>query len=47
MDAKELVGSDLFFVPLWTHLSVFSSSEETIFLAYNEDYEELEFEDPN
>ena len=47
MDVKELVNSDLLLVPLWKHLSLFSSCGETVFVAYNEDIEELEFEDPN
>lgn len=47
MDVKDLVNSELFFVPAWTHLSLFSSSDETKFVGYNEDIEELEFEDPN
>lgn len=47
MDVKELVNSELFYVPVWTHLSLFSASEETEFLPYNEDLDELGFEDPN
>ena len=47
MDVKDLVNSELFYVPAWTHLSLFSSSDETEFVGYNEDIEELEFEDPN
>ena len=47
MDVKDLVNSELFYVPVWTHMSLFSSSSKTEFLAYNEEIEELEFEDPN
>ena len=47
MDVKELVNSELFYVPVWTHLSLFSATDETEFLGYNEEIEELEFEDPN
>ena len=47
MNVKELVNSELFYVPTWAHLSLFSSSDETEFVGYNEDLEELEFEDPN
>lgn len=46
MDVKELVNSPLFFVPVWNQLSLFSSEDKTAFLAYNEDVDELEFEDP-
>jgi len=47
MDVKELVNSPLFFVPVWSQLSLFSSEEKTEFLSYNEDIDELEFEDPH
>ena len=47
LDVKDLINSGLFYVPVWTHLSLFSASDETEFLAYNQDIDELEFEDPN
>jgi len=46
MDVKELVSSSLFYVPVWYDLSLFSSSDQTVILPYNEDIEELELEDP-
>ena len=46
MDVKELVSSSLFYVPVWSELSLFSSQDDTVILPYNEDIEELELEDP-
>ena len=47
MEIKDLVNSQLFYAPLWTRCSLFSTMEEDVILPYNEPIEELEFEDPN
>ena len=47
MDVKELVNSSLFFVPIWTQYSVFSPIQEPLIVPYNNDIDDLEFDDPN
>ena len=47
MDVKELVNSSLFFVPIWTQYSVFSPNQEPLIVPYNNDIDDLEFDDPN
>ena len=45
MDVKELVNSSLFFVPIWTQYSVFSPIQEPLIVPYNNDIDDLEFDD--
>lgn len=47
MDVKELVNSPLFYAPIWTRYSLFSPNENPVIIGYNNDLEDLEFEDPN
>jgi hypothetical protein len=47
MDVKELVSSELFFATIWKNLSLFSSVSEPVIIAYNDNVEDLDFEDPN
>lgn len=46
LDTKELVGSELFYPSLWTQHSIFSEEEESQIVAYNNDLEDLELENP-
>lgn len=47
MDVKDLVNSPLFYAPLWERHSLFSPNKEPVIIPYNDDIEEMEFEDPN
>lgn len=47
MDVKELVSSELFFATIWKNLSLFSSMSEPVIIPYNDNVEDLDFEDPN
>lgn len=47
MDVKELVSSQLFYATIWEDLSLFSSVSEPVIIPYNDQVEDLDFEDPN
>jgi len=46
LDTKELVSSELFYPSLWTQHSIFSEVKESQIIAYNNDLEDLEMENP-
>jgi len=46
MDIKELVNSDLLFPPVWTKYTLFSEMQESSVCIYNNELEDLEYEDP-
>ena len=47
MDIRELVNSQLFFPLIWQKYTLFATTKDSIILPYNNDIEDLEFEDPN
>ena len=47
IDVKELVNSNLFYPPMWTKYTLFSSLQERITVGYNNDIDDMEYEDPD
>ena len=47
MDVKELVRSDLFYPEIWKNYTCYSPIQKTILMPYNDDKDNLEYEDPN
>lgn len=46
MDVKELVKSTILYPPLWTHHTVFSPDQNLKIQPYNNELDDIEFEDP-
>jgi len=47
MDVKELCNSRLFYPQIWSNYTLFSHIEYPVVVAYNNEIEDLEFEDPS
>ena len=46
IDVKELCNSGLFYPQIWKNYTLFSQIETPVVVPYNNDIEDLEFEDP-
>ena len=46
MDVKELVKSKILYPPLWTHHTVFSPETTITIQPYNNDLDDIDYEDP-
>ena len=46
IDVKELVNSQLFYPTIWTKHQLFSSEKEPVRIPYNNEVDDIEFEDP-
>jgi hypothetical protein len=46
LDVKDLITSDLLFPPVWEKYTLFSEMQQTVVSVYNNELEDLEFEDP-
>jgi len=47
MDIKDLINSSLFYPQIWTQHSLYSPYIETEIFPYNNEVEDLEYENPN
>ena len=47
LDVKDLVNSNLLYPPIWQNQSFFSQTQDIVIKPYNNDVEDLEFENPN
>lgn len=47
MDVKDLVNSNLFYPKVWERYTIFSDQKELTIVPYNNDLEDLEFDDPD
>ena len=47
MNVIELINSNILFPEIWEKYTLFSEINHTVVVAYNNDLEDLEFEDPS
>ena len=47
MDVKELCSSGLFYPKIWESYTLFSAIETPVVVGYNNELEDLEFDDPS